>query len=288
MAGFHRLVTGWKPPDNGRNLYRLQYHLGTGSTRTNYDVDGDGDTGQELYSFHGPYADIGFSIIYGNPFLPRSVTPFDHFELAMSFGLDFANYIDIRLISDGYLFSFSPVNTDTDMMSTGLSLHMDFVSLGKFGMYNSTIDQYSNALDWTVKYQHLLPKSIIFQTKAHVGFTFIGASEYYSPDREMDLKNYGAGLNGKLYLNLEQEKLGRLETSIFGYILWTYPGTSALSRGTVYWLFADVTYSCPVSKRLSVGITGSLALERGMFSEGGFPNTKKSNNAVKLFVAWNF
>jgi hypothetical protein len=261
--------------------------LGTGYTRTNYDIDGGGYNGQELYSFQGSYADIGFSTIYGNPFVQKSTTPFDHFELAMSFGLDIGNYIDIRLISDGYLFSFSPVYTDTDMMSTGLSLHMDFVSLGKFDIYDSTIDQYSNALNWTVKYQHLFPRNFEFNAKAHAGFTFFGVSEYYSPERETDLKNYGAGLNGKLFFNLEHDKIGKLETSAFGYMLWTYPGTSTISKGTVYWLFADVTYSCPVSKHLSIGVTGSFAWEWGMFNEGGFPNTRKSNNAVKLFVAWN-
>jgi hypothetical protein len=39
-----------------------------------------------------------------------------------------------------------------------------------------------------------------------------------------------------------------------------------------------------MTKHLSVGITHSFALERGIFSD--FPNTWKYNNAVKLFLAW--
>jgi hypothetical protein len=285
MAGFHRLITGWKPPDSGRNLYRLQYQLGTGYAHTNYDINGYGYDGQKLYSFRGPYADIGFQAIYGNPFMQKSTTPFDHFELSLSFGLNYGNYVNLRFISDGYLFSFSPVYTDTAMVSTGLSLHMDFVSLGKFHINDSTIDQYSNALNWTLKYQHTFFKNLIFQMKAHAGFTFMGVSEYYSPGRNKDLKNYGAGLNSKFFFSLEHDKLGKLEKSVFGYVLLTYPGTSALSKGTVYWLFTDITYSHFISKHLSLGVTCSLALEHGTF--GDFPDTRKYNHAVKLFVAWN-
>jgi len=282
MAGFHRLVTGWKPPNNGRNLYRLQYWLGMGFAQTRYSLSSD----EDFFSFNGLFGNLGFNAVYGNPFEQESKTPFEQFELAMSFGLDASRYIDIRMISDGYLFSFSPVSTDSDMMSTGLSLHMDFVSLGKFDMYDSTVDQSDNALNWTIKYQHLFSENTTFQMKLHAGFIFIGASEYYSPQMERELKNYGGGLNGKLFLAFENKKFGKLETSLFCYAMWSFPGTSAISQGSVFWLFADVTYSRFISKHVSLGIWDSFALERGTFSN--FPNTRKYNNAVNLFVAWNF
>jgi len=283
MAGFHRLVTGWEPPNNGRNLYHFQSHLGMVYAQTHYSLS---DRNEELFSFNGLLGELGFDIIYGNPFEQSSKIPFEQFEIAMAFGLDNGNYMNIRFISDGYLFSFSPVYTDTDMMSTGLSLHMDFVSVGKFDMYDATVDQFSNALNWTIKHQHLFSENTIFQTKFHAGFTFMGASEYYSTDRGRDLKNYGTGLNSKLFLTLENKKLGKLETNLFGYVMWTYPGTSALSQGSVFWLFTDITYSRFISKHLSLGVTDFFALEHGIFS--GFPDTWKYNNAVKLFVAWNF
>jgi hypothetical protein len=256
-----------------------------GYAQTNSFINGTGYNNQDVFSFRGAIANMGFSIIYGNPFEQKSTIPFKQFEAAMSAGLDIGNYMDIRFISDGYLFSFSPVYTNTDMMSTGLSLHFDFVSLGELNIYNSTIDQYSNALDWTIKYQHLFSENTTFQTKFHTGFTFMGVSEYYSPDRERDLKNYGAGLNSKLFTSLENKKLGKLEANVFSYVLWTYPETSALSQGTVFWLFADVTYSRFISKHLSIGITDSFLLERGTFKD--FPNTWKYYNAIKLFIAWN-
>jgi hypothetical protein len=282
MAGFHRLVARWEPPDYGRRLYQLHYQLGTSYAKTNSTLS---DSNRELFASNGFIADIGFSAAYGNPFEQNSATPFDHFELAMFVGTDIGNMMNIRLNSDGYLFSFSPVYTEKDTLSTGLSLHFDFASLGELSIYNGTIDHYSNALDWTIKYQHLFSENAAFQTKFHAGFTFMGVSEYYSTDRETDLKNYGAGLNSKLYIAFAHKKLGKLETNIYGYTLWTYPGTSALSQGTVLWLFTDVAYSRLITKHLSIGIADFFALEQGLFN--GFPNTKKYSNSVKLFAAWN-
>jgi hypothetical protein len=179
-------------------------------------------------------------------------------------------------------------------MSTGLSMHLDFISLGEFGIYNSTIDMFSNALGWTAKYQYLLSENTIMEVKGHAAFTFWGASSYYSPDGAFnpysdryhyDLRNYGYGINSKLFFNLENNKLGRVDTDFLFYVLWAYPGTSALSGGTAFWLFSDLTYSRFVSNHVSLGITSSFAREWGRFN--GFPNTNKKNDSLKLFIARN-
>jgi hypothetical protein len=171
-------------------------------------------------------------------------------------------------------------------MSTGLSLHLDFVSQGKFDRDNGTIDHYGNALDWAIKYKHFFSPDTAMHIKSHAGFTFMGVSNYYSPDTEYnELKNYGYGLNSKLFFNLENKKLGRLEADLLYYMLWTYPGTSKISQGTVLWLFTDIAYSRLISEHISIGAAGSLAKEWGSFK--GFPDTRKSNKSIKLFIAWN-
>ena len=286
MVGFHRLVSGWEPPNYGSNLQLFQVSIGGGYAQTHSSISPDE---KEVFSFQGPVGELGFSIIYGNPFEQNSRVPYDHFELYVTLGMDGGNYNNIRFISDGYLFSFSPFHSEKSMFSTGLSLHFDFISLGKFDMYDSTVDQSSYALDWTIKYQYLFTENVSFQTKFHAGFTFFGASEYYHPNHskgKKDIKNYGYGFNSKLYVNLELGKLGRLDTNAFFYVLWSYPGTSALSYGTVYWLFADVTYNFFFTKHFSVGIADCFSFERGLF--GNFPDTQKYNNLVKLFAAWSF
>jgi len=287
MAAFHRLVSRWKPPNEGRRLYQLQYYVGIGYVQNHFSL-----ASEDFYNHQGPMGDLGINIVYGNPFQQTSTIPYEHFEASMGFGIDGVNYVGIRFISDGYLFSFSPVYTDTEKMSTGLSLHMDFVSQGKFDFFNGIIDQYSNALDWTVKYQHLFSSAAVFQLKFHAGVTFFGGSEYYANGsgeypKGRELKTYGGGLNGKLFLALETSKLGKLETNLLCYTMWTYPGTSAVSKSNVFWLFVETTYSVYITKRMSVGVNDLFSLERGTYSNG-FPNTFKYNNVLKLFVAWNF
>lgn len=286
MAGFHSLISKWKPPKTGRNIYELYFHIGPGYAQTHYSLPADE---RDLFNFKGPYVDFGFSVVYGNPFEQETKVPFRQFEYFMYVGMDFVNYFDSRVISDGYLISFSPVYTDVDTMSTGLSFHFDFVSQGENELNDCTINQYSNALAWTVKYQHLFSQNTALQIKSHAGFTFLGISNYYSHEHEwkQELKNYGCGLNAKIFVNLINSKAGRLETAFLYYILWSYPGTktSKIEDGTVTWLYADVTYYRFVSKHISLGVRNVFSMEQGKFSN--FSDTYKWNNAVKMFIAWN-
>ena len=285
MAGIHRLITGWEPPDYGRRIYSLQVYSGGGFAKTRSSLLKDG---RELLYLQRPFTEAGLSLIYGNPFEQESKTPFEHFELVIYINTDFSNFMDIRANTDGYLFSFSPVYSDTDNMSTGLSLHWDIASKGKFGGEDSLFDQYSTGLDWTIKYQHLFSENTSLQVKFHTGATIMGVFFYYSPDLKERENSYGAGINSKLFVNLNNKMLGKIEMSTFGYMIWCYPGAGdlGLSKGNVYWLFADIAYSYPITNRFSIGIANSFLMEWGFFKS--FPDTLKYNNAAKLFIAWNF
>jgi hypothetical protein len=283
MDGLNRLITGWAPQKAGGNIHELSLSLGAGYAQTDFF---EKTNSKNLFSFHGPTGTLGIKTVYGNPFEQRSVIPYEHFELDASFDVDTGNYMDLRIISDGYLFSFSPLHTGNDMLSTGLSLHFDFVSSGKFDLYDSTIDYAGNALCWTVKHQHLFHNGFVLQSKLHGGATFFGVSDYFSPNTaDHALKNYGGGTAIRLSLDIEKQKLGRLSLALFNYHLWTYPGTSAVSVGDVFWLFVDVTYSYRISKHLSIGAGGSFVMETGRFA--GFPDTQKRSNAVEVFITWN-
>ena len=285
VGGFHILVTGGKKtPDPGKNIYQLQVYFGGGYSKTYFSCT---DSHEEIFSFAGPHGDIGFNIIYGNPFEQDTIIPYRHFEFNLTAGLNPGNYNSYRFISDGYLFSFSPIYSDMTAMSTGLSMHFDFVSQGSFDidMYTSTINQSSNALDWTIKYQHLFSENSALEVKYHAGFTFFGTSHYYDPGANRETSNnYGYGFNSKLFFNLESKKLGRLDTDIMAYVLCPSSNTTSLS-GYNFWLFADITYSRFITKKISIGTTGSFAREWGLFNN--YPDTKKSNDAIKFFVAWN-
>jgi len=292
MAGVHRLVTGWKPPDTGRNIETLQFFAGCGYAETNYSVS---NRKNDLFDFQGPAAEIGGKVVYGNPFEQETRIPYRQFELYASYGVNIGNYNHFLIISDGYLFSFSPVYSDKDAMSTGLSMHFDFRIMGEFSMEDSTINQYSNALDWTVKYRHLFSDNASFQAKLHSGITFFGASKYFANipvindlgHIKKDFNNYGGGLNGKWLFSLNHAKWGELELNLYYYLLLTFPGTTYLTRGTVNTLFADIGYTHFITKHISASVFYSVAREWGSFNRG-YVYSVKSNDAVRMFVAWNF
>ena len=285
IDGINRLFAGKnKLGLKGGNLHDFSVYAGAGYTRIN-SRETSGNT--NLFSFRGVTGNIGVNVVYGNPFEQQSAVPYKHFELKTSLDADIGNYLDLRVISDGYLFSFSPINTETAAASTGLSLHFDFTSLGKFDMYDSDIDQYSSALDWTFKYRRFLQNDLALRLRLHSGLTFFGVSEYYSPDtNDKSLKNYGAGTNIKLSVEMEHGRLGRLSANIYHYYLWSFPEVVPFDAGQVFWLFADVTCSFRITKHVSLGVSDYFSVETGMFS--GVPDTEKYANTVKTFVQWQF
>jgi hypothetical protein len=283
MDGVNRLVAGSLPEKADGNIHELSVSLGVNYTQTEFV---EKSNSRNLFSFQGPTGAVGIKTVYGNPFDQRSVVPYEHFEFEACLGVDMGNYMDFRIISDGYLFSFSPIDTEDDMLSVGLSLHFDVVSTGKFDIDDSTIDYAGNTLCGTVKHQHLFHNSFILQSKLHGGVTFFGVSDYFSPNTtDHALKNYGGGAAIKLFLDIEKQKLGRLSLAVCNYYLWTYPGTSAVSAGNVFWLFIDVTYSYRILKHLSIGTGGSFVMENGRFT--GFPDTQKQSNTAKVFIQWD-
>ena len=289
LAGLTQFVTGWTPPDTGRHLYRLQFYFGSSFSRINYTVQGNQ---QELFSFTGGTVNIGTRIIYGNPFFQETWVPFRHFEMAVSAGVNPLNpneYVFLRFNGEGYVFAFSPIQTGTTAMSTGLAIHMDYFQMGEFegaGSPNySTINLSSHALGWTTKYRNLFPRGTALDLRLHGGFTFFGITSFFCPEAERKFQNYNYGISTRIVFGLERERRFRFDVNMYHFFFWTYPGTTALSRGFVFAQFIDISYQHFVSANISLGLTYSLSMEHGTFR--GFPNTRKRDNTVKLFVAWN-
>jgi hypothetical protein len=130
-----------------------------------------------------------------------------------------------------------------------------------------------------------------FRTKFHLGVTFFGVATYFSQFRLKEANYYGSGFNSKLFFNLEHKKLGNLDISVLGYTLWSFPGIVDVTRGSVYWLFTDITYSYNIFRNMSLGITNSFALEQARVRNNSADytsNTRKTHHALKFFVAWDF
>jgi hypothetical protein len=115
---------------------------------------------------------IGCEVVYGDPFIQNSKKPYFQFEIRMQFGGSFFPlWLDWTLLSDGYLLSWNPVDTEKDVFSTGLSLHYDLIT-------GNTTNFASHAVDWTLKWKRRL-KAGHLELKSHIGWTMFGSSEYY-------------------------------------------------------------------------------------------------------------
>ena len=175
-------------------------------------------------------------------------------------------------------------------MSTGLSLHMDYLQQGAYAMANlgdpaSTINHASFSLTWTAKHQYRIFRNTAMQSKYHAGINFFGVAQFFCPEDWREYRNYGFGLTGKGSFALDFNRKGRLDFDFFHSFMRNYPGTSTLSRGFVFWQLLDLTYSHFITKHFSLGIGCAVSMERGFFD--GYPNTNKNNELVKLFVSWN-
>ena len=289
-VGFHRFLTGWEPPQVERNFYDISFHAAAAFGSTNFHVN-DAMFGGERQEWNhaGPFGAIGFNIVYGDPFVQSTWVPFRHFEFFGSLGTAFVRHGEIRFFSDGYLFSFSPLQTETRALSTGLSLHLDYVDVGQLHWSDGTINLFSNALAWTVKYRRFFSPNIAWRARTHAGFMFFGASKYYyvaAFDAErVNLQNYGYGIMLKHLSGFDFGRRNRLDANAFFYFMWTFPGVIPLERGFVRRQLYDVSFSHFVSQQISLGATFSLATERGFFE--GFPDTRKNHWSVRTFVAWN-
>jgi len=290
-VGLHRFVTGWEPPQVERNFYDISFHAAAAFGHTNFHVHDAMLSGsqQEMWSHAGPFGAIGFNIVYGDPFAQNTWVPFRHFEFFGSIGTDVIRHGEIRFFSSGYLFSFSPLQTKTSTLSTGLSLHLDYSDAGELHFYDATINMFSNALAWTIKYRHFFSPNIAWRARAHAGFMFFGASKYYyisSPDAErIHRQNYGYGIVFKHLSSFDFGRRSRLDVNTFFYFMWTYPVGIPLEHGFVRWQFYDIVFSHLVSQQISLGAAFSFAAERGFFE--GFPDTRKNHWSVRTFIAWN-
>jgi hypothetical protein len=225
---------------------------------------------------------VDCNIVYGDPFEQRSVTPFDQFELNFGGGVGFPWY-NMYIISDGYLFSFSPSGGENSRMSTGLNLSYDFFT-------SMNIDFYSEGLDWAVKYQRFFSEESGFEVKAHAGWTMFGAGNIFIPNEETETfisaRDYGTGFNTRLFFSFYPPRAGRIDFDILVYGMYIISHRVQKSYGWDFFFYTHSAYTFPLGRHLSLGFGTSLDIKTGIYPE--LPNVIQWSQSVQIFVEWNF
>jgi hypothetical protein len=238
-------------------MYRLSFNAGFEKSFAHF-----AGHQTEALSWQSPGMYAGANVIYGDPFTQEILKPYDQFEASADFATNIASY-NMRIISDGYLFSLTPSRTPKTDTSTGLTMHYDF-----FNATNNIIDNVghgniqfsSNAIDWTVKHAYSLSEQTHFSVKAHAGLVLWGTSMYndtvMSETYLRDTRStYGIGENLKLFFTVTREKTGTLELAATGYHISNIPVTASHSTGNVFFLNCSATYDFPLNEHIGIGAT---------------------------------
>jgi hypothetical protein len=279
MDAWSGLITGGYPRRGGGNIYRFSISSGIGITRAKRYTS---QQSMVLETWRTPQMDIACHIIYGNPFEQRSVVPYNHFELALEVG-DGLPWYTIKLVSDAYLFSFSPINQEQKKLTTGLTMHSDLFA-------SSNINFFSEALDWTLKSKRSFHNNLAFEVKAHLGLTVFGTSDFYSYDPKRNTteiyRDYGTGSNLKLFFSLAHPKLGTLALDILFYHFFIISHNVPNSSGVDSVLFTNISYRFPLGKRLSLGVSNAISLQKSDYTL--ILDIENYTNTIKLYAEWNF
>jgi hypothetical protein len=226
-------------------------------------------------------------VIYGDPFLQNSKKPYSQFEIKMQFGGSFSPlWLDWTLLSDGYLVSWNPLDTEKNMLSTGLSLHYDLIA-------GNTTNFASHAVDWTLKWKRTL-KSGHLELKSHIGWTMFGSSEYYPfaetiganiEARETE-NDFGTGANMKLFFTLQTRQHGTLTLGVCSYLLYIIPWNKPDSRGIESFNLSFLEYSYSLKNNFSLFVNNSFYLKSGTSHRK--TNVASITNRIFLGVKYTF
>jgi hypothetical protein len=281
MDAFNDMVVR-RHPQRTHNTYRLKLASGIGYTYAEQSIKEENDnTFFDLNTRHMVSTDIFFNVIYGNPFVQQSMTPYDHFELAIYANLGYPFWYDLKLLSDAYLFSFSVLDEENKQASSGLSLHYDLFT-------DRHINFFSQALDWTYKYKKKFDGGTEMEFKGHVGWNIFNADTFYIHNEYPGLRraknNYGTGANIKLIFTAQMPRLGKFELKAFGYKVFNVFKNENNDSGHDICMFYALDYSFPIGKQTWIGIAGSSLWSMAFYDR--LSDTRKWTHDAKLYVAW--
>jgi len=277
----------------GGNIYSLSVRTGVEKSFAFFKNHEDQEDSWLYPGWH-----INTNVVYGNPFIQQSKTPYEHFELYFGFTTNLSSY-HAAVISDGYLFSiYNPMQTDKVFTSTGLTMHYDF--------YNATNDLIDNlgygniqfsssAIGWALKSKRLFSENSAMEIKTHAALIIWGNSMYNAnEDNEKEYwvslgnnrNTYGMGENIKFSFALSHNKAGRLEIAAYGYHIFAIPVNQDFSTGNVFFIYGSLNYDLPLGKIIGIGAKGTFYGLFGLYDSAENVNRMLVSSCLYLSLKW--
>jgi hypothetical protein len=242
-----------------------------------------------LTTWREPGAAVDIRLVYGNPFRQRSTTPYNQFEL--NFSLNGALYYDLTIITDGYLFSWTPIEEASSQGTTGLTLHYNFFNITNttdpvnldVGYENINFSDVS--LDWAFKYRHYFNSDFYWSAKTHAGASGIAFSNSNDITNTSSHADYLFGGNIKLFLELSHTRWGTLCADTVLFECATINDVS-MSDGHIFFGYINVSYSYPLGSVLSLVIADSFHYLNGNYTN--ISDIQRWFNNARIGIAINF
>ena len=226
------------------------------------------DGAEKTASWNTPAAFTDVDLVYGDPFTTYSKTPFDQFDVNIALTATVPLIYNFTLVTDGYLASWLLVDDETNQASNGLTLHYDAFVVDKGAIIalnngRENLDYNANSLDYSLKWRHIVSKSLDFSLKTHIGFSPWAVTDYNGGITRDDNNLYLWGGNVKLFMELRQKKENGakngqlLSLNLCLYDAWNIPRTPGFEVNTLFF-FSRLAYSLPLTDRLSLYMADSF------------------------------
>jgi hypothetical protein len=284
VDAFNGLITKRRPLRQTKNIYSMSVATGLGYTYAAQSVEKikDGDL-IKMNMQNITSADVSSCIVYGDPFSQQSMIPYKHFELLTYASIGIPLWYNIKILSDGYLFSFNAIDKESSKASTGLTLNYDLFS-------DKHIDFFNESLNWTFKYQHQFNNNVFLELKSHLGWTIFSSDTFYVQDKDAaglrkTENDYGTGFNSKLFFSIyrPQKWKFKLDTLIYKTVdfFQSWHQDDVLS----FCLLCDVDYVFFINNSFGIGIGDSLL--RNFNSYAHIENAQKWTNILRIYAEWS-
>jgi hypothetical protein len=276
----NRLIIGRRYNRKKTNIHSLDITFGMGYI---YSRQAAGKIGEgaliPLRETHSASAGISCSIVYGNPFIQQSWTPYNHFELSVNADIAYPFWYNFTIQSNGYLFSFNLRDHEKSAASTGLSWHYDLFT-------DRHINFFAESLDWTFKYIHLFNNARNIEFKGHLGGLIFNADNSYFFDGYSSLRqtenNYGTGVNVKLFVSTDHKKWGKMTFNVSAYEVFTVFKNNQADSHDILFLYLELSYSYPIGEHWSIGVAASSF--RNTAIADLLKDTDKGTYTARLFI----
>jgi hypothetical protein len=253
-------------------------------------------------TWNHPAGFITTGLVYGDPFIQQSKTPFDHFELNLLIAFSVPFKYNFTFTSDGYLRSWNLAEDEKNHISNGISLLFDdYIIDTNIALNNGTenLSFNANSLNYTLKWRRF-HNTVSFSTKFHIGFTPWAVADYNGGINRDDYNCYLIGGNIKLALELRQikgdtwkegyETGGQsLTLNLRCFETWTFPRTPGFQMNTIF-TNAELKWVFPLTRKFSLYAADSLSiLHCSLTRDEGveFPDITRLYNCAQLGVQFS-